>query len=186
MIDLSRLNQFLRIEIKFQMEAQESIMISLNTVEWVSSVDLQDACLHIPIHSRSKVSEVCLQISNLPIHLSSVRASPGCSNVHCDSEGSKTHDPVMDDWLIRAQSPREASHNTKVVVNLTESLGQTINQDKSELTPTQVFSFVGYKYHLNLALGKPLNLGEVAKMTDINPEDKQSALTTRCSLSLIG
>ena len=51
-IDLSRLNQFLRIE-RFKMETLESIRTSLNTGEWVTSIDLQDAYLHIPIHPRS-------------------------------------------------------------------------------------------------------------------------------------
>ena len=45
--------------------------------------------------------------------------------------------------------------NTQAVVDLTQSMGWIINQEKSELTPTQVFSFVGYKYHLDLALVKP-------------------------------
>ena len=38
-IDLSRLNQFLRIE-RFKMEIPESIRTSLNTLEWVTSIDL--------------------------------------------------------------------------------------------------------------------------------------------------
>ena len=45
--------------------------------------------------------------------------------------------------------------NTQAVVNLTQSLGWIINQEKSELKPTQVFSFVGYGYHLDSALVKP-------------------------------
>ena len=45
--------------------------------------------------------------------------------------------------------------NTQAVVDLTQSLGWIINQEKSELKPTQVFSFVGYEYHLDLALVKP-------------------------------
>ena len=39
------------------------------------------------------------------------------------------------------------------VVDLTESL-EWINQEKSELQPTQVFSFVGYKYQLHSAFLK--------------------------------
>ena len=35
------------------------------------------------------------------------------------------------------------------------SLGWIIYQEKSELKPTQVFSFVGYEYHLDSALVKP-------------------------------
>ena len=39
--------------------------------------------------------------------------------------------------------------------DLTQSLGWIINQEKSKLKPAQVFSFVGYKYHLSSALVKP-------------------------------
>ena len=46
--------------------------------------------------------------------------------------------------------------NTQAVVDLTQSLGWIINQEKSELKPTQVFSFVGYEYHLDSALVNPL------------------------------
>ena len=48
-IDLSRLNTFLHVE-KFKMETPESIRTSLILGEWVSSIDLSDAYLHIPIH----------------------------------------------------------------------------------------------------------------------------------------
>ena len=42
--------------------------------------------------------------------------------------------------------------NSQTVVDLTQSLAWIINQEKSELKPTEVFSFMGYKYHLDLAL----------------------------------
>ena len=44
--------------------------------------------------------------------------------------------------------------NTQAVVDLTQSLGWIINQEKSELKPTEVFSYVGYEYHLDSALVK--------------------------------
>ena len=52
-IDLSRLNTFLHVE-KFKMETPESIRTSLVPGEWVSSIDLSDAYLHIPIHPNSR------------------------------------------------------------------------------------------------------------------------------------
>ena len=61
----------------------------------------------------------------------------------------------LDDWLIRAQSQEEAQVNTQTVVDLTQSLGWIINQEKSELKPTQVFLFVCYEYHLDSAFVKP-------------------------------
>ena len=48
-IDLSRLNTFLLVE-RFKMETPESIRASLIPGEWVSSIDLSDNYLHIPIH----------------------------------------------------------------------------------------------------------------------------------------
>ena len=52
-IDLSRLNTFLHVE-KFKMETPESIRTSLVPGEWLSSIDLSDAYLHIPIHPNSR------------------------------------------------------------------------------------------------------------------------------------
>ena len=44
----------------------------------------------------------------------------------------------LDDWLIRSQSQEEAQGNTQAAVDLTQSLGWIINQEKSELKPTFV------------------------------------------------
>ena len=52
-IDLSMLNTFLHIE-KFKMETPESIRTSLIPREWLWSIDLSDAYLHIPIHPYSR------------------------------------------------------------------------------------------------------------------------------------
>ena len=59
------------------------------------------------------------------------------------SRGLRLHQ-YLDDWLIRSQSQEEAQVNNQAVVDLTQSLGWIINQEKSELKPTQVFLFVGY------------------------------------------
>ena len=52
-IDVSRLNTFLHVE-KFKMETPEFIRTSLIPGEWVSSIDLSDTYLHIPIHPNSR------------------------------------------------------------------------------------------------------------------------------------
>ena len=52
-IDLSRLDTFLLVE-RFKMETPESIRASLIPGEWVSSIDLSDTYLHIPIHQNSR------------------------------------------------------------------------------------------------------------------------------------
>ena len=153
-IDLSRLNTFVHVE-KFKMETPESIRPSLIPGEWVSSIDQSDAYLHIPIHPNSrKYLRFCyksqvFQFTSLPFGLAT---APQVFTMIVKevklmalSRGLRVHQ-YLDDWLIRSQSQEEAQVNTQVVVDLTQSLGWIINQEKSELKPTQVFSFVGYEY----------------------------------------
>ena len=193
-IDLSRLNTFLHIE-KFKMETPESIRTSLIPEEWVSSIDLSDAYLHIPIHPNSrKYLRFCykaqvFQFTSLPFGLAT---SPQVFTMIVKevklmalSRGLRIHQ-YLNDWLIRSQSQEEAQVNTQAVVDLTQSLGWIINQEKSELKPTQVFSFMGYEYHLDSALVKPTQ-ERWLKLQDLILQLKSKrVLTARCLMSLIG
>ena len=137
---------------------------SLIPGEWVLSIDLSDAYLHIPIHPNSrKYLRFCykaqvFQFTSLPFGLATARQVFTMIvkevKLMALSRGLRIH-LYLDDWLIRSQSQEEAQVNTRAVVDLTQSLGWIINQEKLELKPTQVFSFVGYEYHLNSALVKP-------------------------------
>ena len=101
------------------------------------------------------------------------------------SRGLRLHQ-YLDDWLIRSQSQEEAQVNTQAVVDLTQSLGWIINQEKSELKPTQVFSFVGYEYHLDSALVKPTQERWLKLRNLILRLKSKRVLTARCLMSLIG
>ena len=101
------------------------------------------------------------------------------------SKGLRLHQ-YLDDWLIRSQSREEALVNTQAVVDLTQSLGWIINQQKSELNPTQVFSFVGYEYHLDSALVKPTQERWLKLQDFILQLKSKHVLTARCLMSLIG
>ena len=48
-IDLSVLNKYLRVH-KLHMETPESIQLAIQPKDWVISIDLADAYLHVPIH----------------------------------------------------------------------------------------------------------------------------------------
>ena len=162
-----RLKQAQHVE-KFKMETPESIRTSLIPVEWVSSIDLSDAYLHIPIHPSSrKYLRFCykaqvFQFTSLPFGLATALQVFTMIvkevKLMALSRGLRIHQ-YLDDWLIRSQSQEEAQVNTQAVVDLTQSLGWIINQEKSKLKPTQVFSFVGYEYHLDSALVKPTQEG---------------------------
>ena len=101
------------------------------------------------------------------------------------SRGLRIHQ-YLDDWLIRSQSQEEAQVNTQAVVDLTQSLGWIINQEKPELKPTQVFSFVGYEYHLDSALVKPTEERWLKLQDLILRLESKRVLTARCLMSLIG
>ena len=53
MLDLSQLNLYLSPG-TFKMETPETIWLSLQTEEWVTSLDFNDAYFHIPINQRSR------------------------------------------------------------------------------------------------------------------------------------
>ena len=161
--DLSRLNTFLLVE-KFKMETPESIRTSLIPGEWVMLIELSDTYLHFPIHPNSrKYLRFChrsqvFQFTSLPFGLAT---APQVFTMIVKevklmalTRGLRHHQ-YLDNWLLRSPSQEEAQVNTQALVDLTQSLGWIINQEKSELKPTHVFLFVGYEYHLDSALVKP-------------------------------
>ena len=139
-IDLSRLNTFLHVE-KFKMETPESIRTSLIPGEWISLIDLSDAYLRIPFHPHSrKYLRFChrsqvFQFTSMPFGLAT---APQVFTMIVKelklmalSRGLRLHQ-FLDDWLIRSQSREEALINTQTVVDLTQSLGWIINQEKNQ------------------------------------------------------
>ena len=192
-IDLSRLNTFLLVE-RLKMETPESVRASLIPGEWVSSIDLGDAYLLIPFHPNSrKYLRFChrsqvFQFTSLPFGLAT---APQVFTMIVKevklmamSRGIRLHQ-YLDDWLIRAQSQEEATVNTQTVGDLTQSLGWIKNQEKSELKLIQVFSFMGYEYHLDSALVKPTQ-ERLLKLQDLILRLKSKhVLTAKCLMLLI-
>ena len=158
-------------------------------------VDRSDAYLHIPIHPNSrKYLRFChrsqlFQFTSVPFGLAT---APQVFTMIVKevklmalSIALRLHQ-YLDDWLIRSHSQEEAQVNTQAVVDLTQSLGWIINQEKSELKPTQVFSFVGYEYHLDSALVKPTQERWLKLQDLILRLKSKHVLTARCLMSLIG
>ena len=141
-----------------------------------------------------EIPKVLPQVSGVPVHLPTFWTghSPQAFTMIVKvvklmalSKGLRLHQ-YLDDWLIRSQSREEALVNTQAVVDLTQSLGWIINQQKSELNPTQVFSFVGYEYHLDSALVKPTQERWLKLQDFILQLKSKYVLTARCLMSLIG
>ena len=60
------------------------------------------------------------------------------------TRGVRLHQ-YLDDWLSRARCQEEAQTNTQTMLDLTQSLGWIINQEKSKLEPTQMFFVRGLR-----------------------------------------
>ena len=145
-----------------------------------------------------EIPKVLPQVAGVPAHLSSIWPGHSPSGLYNDCKGSEANGPhegtqtspipgrltdqvpVSGSEYLELVSPSEHSGS-----DLTQSLMWIINQQKSELKPTQVFSSVGYEYHLDSALVKLTR--EMAHTQDLILRLKSKyVLTARCLMSLIG
>ena len=162
-LDLSKLNPFLKTE-SFKMETPETIRISLQQGEWVTSIDFKDAYFHIPIQEQSRkylrfhVEGQTYQFNALPFGLSTapqeftvIVKEVKLMAMH---QGIRIHQ-YLDDWLVRARSHQACLQHTQDLVALCQKLGWLVNLEKSELEPKQIFDFVGYRFDLQAGWVRP-------------------------------
>ena len=151
---------------------------------------------HLPSHPHppklKEVPKVLPQVMDVPVHLPSLRASHGPTGLYNDCKRSeadgldKVNQTSPVPGRLAYQSQEEAQVNTQTVVDLTQSLGWIINQEKSKLKLKVFSSFVGYEYHLASALVKPTQ-ERWLKLQDLILQLKSKhVLTARCLMSLIG
>ena len=162
-LDLSQLNLFLA-PTTFKMETPETIRLSLQQGEWVTSLDFSDAYFHIPINHRSRkylrfhLKGQTFQFTALPFGLSTapLEFTKVVKEVKlmAQSRGIRIHQ-YLDDWLLRAPCREICLRHTQILLDLCRSLGWVVNMDKSELVPQQTFDFVGYHFDLSQGLVKP-------------------------------
>ena len=155
-IDLSRLNSFLRIP-TFKMETAEFIRGCLDKGQWVTSIDLSDAYFHIPMapythrYLRFMVLGVVYQFLVLPFGLAI--APREFTKVAKELKRLALKVGILiyqyiDDWLNQATTQDQASASTLKLLRLTRFLGWLVNQEKSDLVPSQIFTFLGYMFDL--------------------------------------
>ena len=148
----------------FKMETPESIKLSLQQGEWVTSLDFSDAYFHIPINQVSRkylrlhLEGQILQFQALPFGLSTAPTEFTIVvkdvKLMAQAKGIRLHQ-YLDDWLIRSQTKESCSYQTQALLTLCQELGWVVNLHKSELDPKQVFDFVGYRYDLNRGVVLP-------------------------------
>ena len=163
-IDLSTLNRHMVVP-HFKMETQGSVRSAIRSQEWAVSIDIRDAYLHVPMHQavrkylRFVVNKKVYQFTCLPFGLSTSPREftkllrPVVSLLR--QQGVKLH-IYLDDWLIRADTPEEAQLHSQTTIKVLQFLGWIINFEKSDLTPSQDFQFIGMQFNTRRFTVAPL------------------------------
>jgi len=157
-IDLKSLNQLVVIP-RFKMETILTIWKSLIPQNFCFSVDLTDAYLHVPMHKASRRylrivrGGKVYQFRVLPFGLST---APWIFTQVVQEVKKMLHVQnilmhiYLDDWLVQVTSFSLGQTQSDYLVQLCHRLGLIVNQEKSELIPTQDFSFIGAHFNLFL------------------------------------
>ena len=142
----------------------ETIRTSLQSGEWVTSIDFKDAYFHIPIHSQSRkymrfhLQGRSYQFKALPFGLSTAPMEFTVVTKEVKlmalQKGIRIHQ-YLDDWLVRTSTHDTCLQHTQTLITLCQELGWLVNREKSELVPQQVFNFVGYQFDLKVGRVRP-------------------------------
>ena len=155
-LDLSQLNLYLSTG-TFKMETPETIRLSLQQGEWVTSLDFSDAYFHILIAQRSR-KYLRFHMNKVSYHFTSLHFGLATAPLEftkvvkevklmAQARDIRIHQ-YLDDWLLRAPSQEICPQHTRTLLDLCQGLGWLVNMQKSELVPQQVFNFVGYRFDL--------------------------------------
>ena len=150
-IDLSLLNRFVDVS-HFRMETIQSVLLSVWQGDWMTSIDLREAYLQVPVHPESRrflhfvahgrtyqFKALCFGLSTAPQVFTRVMA-PVSAILH--SLGIRMR-RYLDDWLVQASSREALLRDLGVVLSLCRELGIVINPEKSNFSPSQVVQYLG-------------------------------------------
>ena len=161
-IDLKVLNQYLEL-LSFKTEILYSIAAMLPPREWMIKIDLKNAYPHIIVppnihkYFRLVVNSVTNQFRTLPFGLFTA-----------PREFIKTLAPVEQllrswgiqiqaylDWMFRASSTLQDQPYAQITLQLSKTLGWTVNWDKCLLVASQQVDFLGLHFDLIQAVVTP-------------------------------
>ncbi len=162
-INLRDLNEQILIP-DFHMETPASVSAAVQQGDWATSIDLADAFFHIPIapsfrkYLRFVVRGIVYQYKALPFGLSTAPLvftkilAPVAAFLHF--QGIVMH-VYLDDLLIRCQDRATCGKWTMMVLHLLFYLGLGAQLEKSDLNPSQVFTYIGIRFLTDVGLMVP-------------------------------
>ena len=194
-IDLKILNrEYLRRPPKFRMESIKHLRLSVQPHDWMISLDLQDAYLHVPIHPASRrylrfgVNGRLFEFLVLPFGISTAPwlftklTAPIMAFLHL--QRIRIHG-YLDDFMSPNASRDGSDRDAQYLPNFFEHLGFLVHPVKSELTPTQRAKYIGAVFDTQLATVSP-PADRYASVAEKIRQLRHAHLTLRSWMSLLG
>lgn len=150
-LDLKLLNRHVRVQ-HFRMESLRSVVASLEQGEFLVSIDIKDAYLHIPIAEshqrflRFAVGSAHFQFIALPFGLATAPRvftkvlAPLMALLR--ARGIAVI-PYLDDLLIKAPSQSDCLVSLQIALDALRRFGWVVNWQKSSLSPSRRMEFLG-------------------------------------------
>ena len=192
-INLKNLNNFV-VKSHFRMEDKKSIMALIDKEVFMVSIDLKDAFFSVPLHKDSQML-TCFIVNNVTYHYnvlpfglsSSPRIFTKLMNeviLYLRSKGV-TISAYLDDIFLSSPSKETLIEHTELTIDTLQSLGFTINQSKSSLTPSKNLTHLGFVWNSS-SMDISLPLDKVRKIANFANKLRTRQCSIRDLASFIG
>ena len=162
-IDLSVLNTWINSP-HFKMVTPRTVIATVQPGHWASSIDLTDAYFHIPILKRDRKFlrfTFCGKVYQFRVLPFGITIAPLVFTKMLQVVASYLHERgidiliYFDDSLVLSYSRDKCAADTRSALATLMRLGFIPSGEKSELTPSQDFIFLGYRFRTDLGLVLP-------------------------------
>lgn len=173
-LNLRPLNQYVE-PASFKMESTKMVCAMIRKKDFLTSIDLKDAFLHVPIAASHRHflqfvwKNQVYQFKTLPFGLS---LSPLVFTkvlrplLRWARRRGIRITAYLDDLLIMARTEEQSRRNTQLVWDKLAELGFIVNKEKSSMEPTQKLDHLGFSFDTrNMTLSVPKN-----KLRDLRRE----------------
>lgn len=154
-LNLSKLNDHIE-KTTFKMETLKSALQLIRKGCYFAKIDLKDAFYSIPIHCQDRKflkfiwQDKLFQFTCLPNGLGTASKiftktlKPVFSTLR---KMGHTNVAYIDDSLLQSDTYKACTKNIKDTLNLVDSVGLTVHQEKSVVIPDQCIEFLGFLLH---------------------------------------
>lgn len=138
----------------FKMETLQQVSLMIEQGDYMTSIDMSDAFLHLPVHPdyrrylRFRWKGQMYQFKTTPFGLSIVPywytkiTRPILEWARLQGIRVSAY---LDDWIILGKTKEEASMNTSKILQCLTHLGWIVNWKKSQLTPKTTLEHLGFE-----------------------------------------